>query len=190
VTSALALVSSAAAFAARRHVGQTRKGVAREPYLNHLAEVAFLLATTSESPEAELVASGWLHDTVEDTKTSREELAETFGERVAAIVMECTDDKSLPKDERKRLQVVETPHKSDDAKRVKLADKTSNLRDIASSPPDGWSVERCLAYVDWAQEVAASCRGLSSALDQAFDDAVADVRRAIAARGGSAAQEV
>jgi (p)ppGpp synthase/HD superfamily hydrolase len=178
----IALVSSAAAFAARRHVGQTRKGVAREPFLNHLAEVAWLLAATAEASDPELVAAGWLHDTIEDTKTSAEELADTFSERVASIVLECTDDKSLPKAERKRLQVIETPHKSEAAKRVKIADKTSNLRDIASSPPDGWPIERCFAYVDWAVEVAASCRGLAAGLDEAFDQAVTDARRAISAR--------
>jgi (p)ppGpp synthase/HD superfamily hydrolase len=112
----VALVTRAADFAARRHSGQVRKGAAREPYLNHLAEVAALLAETAEEPDAWLVAAGWLHDTVEDTETEREELAEHFGETIAALVAEVTDDKSLPKAERKRLQIETAPKKSPGAK--------------------------------------------------------------------------
>src|ERR1700687_5413068 len=101
----LRLVSEAADLAARRHSGMQRKGRGNEPYINHLAEVANLLATATEGTDAELVAAGWLHDAIEDTATTQEELAETFGERVAALVVEVTDDMTLPKNERRRRQV-------------------------------------------------------------------------------------
>src|ERR1700748_908339 len=100
----LRLVSEAAELAARRHDGMARKGRGNEPYINHLAEVANLLSTATDGADAELVAAGWLHDTVEDTETTREELAQKFSERVAALVVECTDDMNLPKAERRRLQ--------------------------------------------------------------------------------------
>src|SRR6266567_8802688 len=98
------LVSEAADLAAHRHNGMARKGRGNEPYINHLAEVANLLATATEGADAELVAAGWLHDTIEDTDTTREELAQKFGERVAALVVEVTDDMSLPKEERRQKQ--------------------------------------------------------------------------------------
>src|SRR5258708_24814553 len=102
---ALRLVSEAADLAALRHTGMARKGRGNEPYINHLAEVANLLATVTDGADAELVAAGWLHDTVEDTETTREELAQKFGGRVADLVAEVTDDMSLPKDQRRQKQI-------------------------------------------------------------------------------------
>src|SRR5437660_3060586 len=107
--SPIRLVSEAAELAAHRHSGMARKGRGNEPYINHLAEVANLLSTASDGADAELVAAGWLHDSIEDTETTREELARKFSERVASLVAECTDDMSLPKSERRRLQVVHAP---------------------------------------------------------------------------------
>jgi (p)ppGpp synthase/HD superfamily hydrolase len=173
------LVTEAAWFAASRHVGQTRKGEAAEPYINHLAEVAFLLASTTVEPDAYLVAAGWLHDTIEDTGATHHELEKLFGSFVADVVAEVSDDKLLPKDERKHLQVVNTPNKSREARLVKLADKISNLTAIAGSPPKHWDVDRCKAYVDWAEQVVQSCRGLNVELDRAFDAAAASARQAI-----------
>lgn len=173
----LKMVSLAADYAARQHVSQRRKGVAQEPYLNHLAEVAALLAATSTSPEWKLICAGWLHDTIEDTGTRREELAIMFGDEVAAIVVEVTDDKTLPKAQRKELQLRNTPHKSDAAKLIKLADKTSNLRSLASSPPEWWDRDRVLAYVAWAEQVVASCLPLNEVLAGHFQEAAEAVRR-------------
>src|ERR1700731_1125405 len=104
------LVSEAADLAARRHNGMARKGRGNEPYINHLAEVANLVSEATGGADAELVAAGWLHDPIEDTGTTREELADRFSARVAAIIAEVTDDMGLPKDERRRLQVVGAPH--------------------------------------------------------------------------------
>jgi (p)ppGpp synthase/HD superfamily hydrolase len=172
----IALVTRAADFAARRHATQTRKGVAREPYVNHLAEVAALLAETALQPDAGLVAAGWLHDTLEDTRTEREELASAFGEDVAALVAAVTDDKSLTKAERKRRQVETAPGKPPRAKALKIADKTSNLRSLALSPPDNWGRERILEYVDWAEQVVAGCRGVNPNLEALFDAAATEAR--------------
>src|SRR5438445_4826227 len=119
----LRLVSDAAEFAAHRHTGQQRKGRGDEPYINHLAEVANLLAAATDGADAELVAAGWLHDTIEDTGTTREELAQKFSERVAALVIEVTDDMTLTKSERRRLQVVCAQQKSPGSKLIKIADK-------------------------------------------------------------------
>jgi (p)ppGpp synthase/HD superfamily hydrolase len=175
----VALVTRAADFAARRHATQARKGAAREPYINHLAEVAALLAETAEEPDALLVAAGWLHDTVEDTTTEREELAERFGKEIAEVVAECTDDKSLPKAERKRLQIETAPHKSARAKALKIADKISNLRSLMVSPPDNWERDRLIDYVDWAEKVVAGCRGVNPRLDQLFDQTVSEARKTL-----------
>src|SRR6185295_6702969 len=109
---AIRLISEAAELAARRHNGMARKGRGNEPYINHLTEVANLLATAIDGADAELVAAGWLHDTIEDTDTTREELAEKFGERVAALVVEVTDDMTLPNDQRRQTQIEDAPKKS------------------------------------------------------------------------------
>src|ERR1700748_4322 len=123
----LRMVSEAAELAAHRHNGMARKGRGSEPYINHLAEVANLLSAATDGADAELVAAGWLHDTIEDTETTREELAQKFSERVASLVVECTDDMSLPKAERRRRQVIDASHKSAAAKLIKIADKISNI---------------------------------------------------------------
>jgi len=177
VTMMLAKVCCAADFAARRHASQRRKGAAAEPYLNHLAEVASLVAGSVREPEWMLICAAWLHDTLEDTDTKREEIVELFGEQVAAIVTEVTDDKSLAKAHRKELQVLNTPHKSNDAKLIKLADKTSNLRSLAASPPEWWDQARVLAYVDWAESVVQTCLPLNEALAREFCAAAAAARK-------------
>src|SRR5882672_5682350 len=122
----LRLVSEAADLAARRHSGKARKGRGDEPYINHLAEVANLLAAVTDGADAELVAAGWLHDAIEDTETTREELARTFSARVADLVVEVTDDMSLEKPVRRQKQIADAPHKSPGAKLIKIADKISN----------------------------------------------------------------
>jgi (p)ppGpp synthase/HD superfamily hydrolase len=166
----LVLVSRAADFAARRHVTTRRKGADKQPYVNHLAEVAMLLAESTDGTDPALVAAGWLHDTIEDTATSREDLAQQFGEDVAALVVHVTDDKTLPKAERKRLQIVHAPKIPGRARMIKIADKISNLRSLISSPPDDWERERLLDYLDWADQVVAGCRGVNEYLEKLYDE--------------------
>jgi guanosine-3',5'-bis(diphosphate) 3'-pyrophosphohydrolase len=146
-------VLKAAHFAAQKHAGQRRKGAAAEPYINHLLEVAELVASAVAEPDTNLVIAALLHDTVEDTGVTKEVLVETFGSDVADLVMEVTDDKSLPKAERKRLQIVHASQISVRAQVIKLADKVSNLRAIVSSPPADWSGERKREYFVWAKHV-------------------------------------
>ena len=181
-TSNILLVTLAADFAARRHINQRRKGAAREPYVNHLAEVANLLSEATDGADGTIVAAGFLHDTLEDTETEYEELSSLFGEDVARLVAEVTDDKSLPKAERKRLQVSNAAKKSEGARLIKIADKTSNLCALAASPPADWEHERVLEYIEWSEQVVANCRGLNVRLERAFDAAVIDARTAVAAR--------
>jgi guanosine-3',5'-bis(diphosphate) 3'-pyrophosphohydrolase len=175
----LRLVSEAAELAARRHNGMARKGRGNEPYINHLAEVANLLSAATDGADAELVAAGWLHDTIEDTETTREELAQKFSERVAALVVECTDDMSLPKPERRRLQVVNASHKSPSARLIKIADKISNIG--ARILPDPSAEERAdlVDYTNWAEQVVAGCRGSNSWLDDTFDKTIAKARSSL-----------
>ena len=174
------LVARALEFAARKHSAQRRKGLAAEPYVNHLAEVALLLAVACGGRDPELVAAGLLHDTLEDTRTEAAELEREFGAGVLALVREVSDDKSLPREERKRLEVERAGGRSARARMIKLADKTSNLRSLLASPPVGWSRRRRLEYFRWAAQVAERCRGVSLALEAAFDRAC---REGLAMRG-------
>jgi (p)ppGpp synthase/HD superfamily hydrolase len=171
-------ILKAASLAAQWHSQQRRKGAAGEPYVNHLLEVAALVAE-ADPGNTELAIAALLHDSIEDQKKMREEIAGLFGERVAALVIEVTDDKLLPKPERKRLQVETAAKKSRDAKLLKLADKTSNLRSVANSPPSHWSDERRREYVAWAERVAAGVMGVSPWLDRQFEDAKALALRSI-----------
>jgi GTP diphosphokinase / guanosine-3',5'-bis(diphosphate) 3'-diphosphatase len=166
------LISRAADFAARRHADQRRKGSSKEPYINHLSEVARRLAVATDGSDAPLVAAGWLHDTIEDTATSRDELTLEFGDDVASLVVEVTDDKALAKAERKRLQVVKTPMKSRRARMIKIADLTSNLRSL----PDDWERERIVDYFDWADKVMAGCRGINFELERNYDEVASSGR--------------
>jgi (p)ppGpp synthase/HD superfamily hydrolase len=154
-------------------VGQRRKGEAAEPVVNHLAEVADLVARATDGADADLIVAAVLHDTVEDTATTFEELAGRFGGRVASLVAEVTDDKTLPLSERKRLQVENAAHASHGAKVIKIADKTSNLRAMALSPPRNWSEARRAEYLNWGRQVVANCRGANRWLEAKFDDAAA-----------------
>jgi guanosine-3',5'-bis(diphosphate) 3'-pyrophosphohydrolase len=149
-----------------------RKGRGNEPYINHLAEVANLLSIATEGADAELVAAGWLHDSIEDTETTHSELAEKFGERVAALVVEVTDDMALPKHERRRRQVVEAPRKSPGAKLIKMADKISNIRARILPRPNQAERDDLIDYVAWAEQVVGGCRGVNTVLDRTFDETV------------------
>jgi guanosine-3',5'-bis(diphosphate) 3'-pyrophosphohydrolase len=165
------LFARALDFAARKHVHQRRKGELAEPYVNHLSDVARLLAEATKGEDIAVVIAGLLHDTIEDTETTFAELTKEFGPEVAELVSEVTDDKALPKAERKRLQVETAPHKSPRARMIKLADKTSNLHSMIASPPKDWSLERRRDYIDWADKVAAGCRGVNAYLEQEFERA-------------------
>ena len=172
-------VLKAADAAARWHVNQKRKGAAQEPYINHLLEVASLVADATDGKDPDLVIAALLHDAIEDQEVPREMIAEAFGEEVAALVEEVTDDKSLEKSERKRKQVEHASSKSGRAKIIKLADKTSNLRTISVSPSPEWSVRRRLEYVAWASEVASALKGANAFLEAEFDKAAASAQQSV-----------
>jgi len=157
-------------FAARKHSDQRRKGRAKEPYINHLTEVACLVAEATAGQDLVAVLGAILHDTIEDTNTMPTELAATFGDDVAKVVAEVTDDKRLPKHERKLLQIGSAARKSARARLIKIADKTSNLRSLIESPPEGWDRGRKRQYLEWAARVVQECRGASPWLEARFDE--------------------
>jgi (p)ppGpp synthase/HD superfamily hydrolase len=162
-------ILAAAKFAAEKHAAQKRKGAAAEPYINHLIEVAELVAGSSELLDTNLVMAGFLHDTIEDTGTTPEELQRAFGSDITALVVEMTDDKSLPKEVRKALQVENAPHKSPRAQVIKLADKISNLRSLLASPPANWNTERKRQYFEWARAVVNALSAPNPLLKAEFD---------------------
>ena len=173
------LVLKAADAAARWHVHQRRKGPTEEPYINHLVEVAMLVAEATGGMDTNLVIAALLHDAIEDCEVPRELIAETFGDDVASIVMEVTDDKSLPKAERKIIQIETASTKSPRAKVLKLADKISNLRALAADPPSDWSVKRRIEYVAFARKVAAGLRGVNESLEEQFEKAARAAERSL-----------
>jgi len=167
----LALLLRALAFAAHKHRDQRRKDAEASPYINHPIALAEVLAREGGISDLEVLAAALLHDTIEDTATTAEELRAQFGARIAGIVAEVTDDKDLPKEERKRLQIEHAPAISHGAKLVKLADKICNLRDVADRPPAQWGLERRQEYFEWAKQVIDGLRGAHRGLEEAFDAA-------------------
>jgi len=165
-------------YAATAHAGEQRKGLTDEPYVNHLTEVAALAAEATQGRDAALVIAAVLHDAVEKTGAQDADIRSRFGDEVADLVAELTEDKSLPEDERKRRQVEEMAGKSARAQILKIADKTSNLRGLAEGPPEEWPEGGLDAYVDWVVEVVDKARGVCPPLEAKFDSAVAQAREA------------
>jgi guanosine-3',5'-bis(diphosphate) 3'-pyrophosphohydrolase len=167
--SALSIVLRAAGFAARKHTEQRRKDVKASPYINHPLALAQILVDEGGVADPVVIAAALLHDTIEDTSTTYQEVAGEFGTAIADIVAEVTDTKWLKTAARKRLQIARASRSSERAKLVKLADKIANLRDLITSPPVGWSLQRRQAYFDWANQVVAGLRGASPKLERKFD---------------------
>jgi guanosine-3',5'-bis(diphosphate) 3'-pyrophosphohydrolase len=167
----IGIVIKAASFAADKHRKQRRKDADASPHMNHPIALADLLANQGGVSDPGVLCAALLHDTIEDTDTTPEELRAAFGDEIADVVLEVTDDKTLAKKLRKQLQIEHARHASPRAKLVKLADKICNLRDLAATPPADWSAQRKADYFDWAREVVAGLRGSHAELEALFDDA-------------------
>ncbi len=180
----LAFLMRAIKFAAEKHKKQKRKD-GQTPYINHPIEVMETLANSGDVSDVEILAAAVLHDTIEDTGTTADELRTAFGDRVAFIVQECTDDKSLPKFERKRLQEEHAAHLSDGARQLKICDKVSNMRDMVEAPPPDWSWERRSEYLNWCRRVFKGLQGVNPKLDDLFERRIAESRRLLDERNPS-----
>jgi len=167
----LSLLFKALSFSAEKHTKQRRKDIDKTPYINHPISLANILAQRWVIDENVLCAA-ILHDTIEDTETTVDELQEHFGEKITSIVLEVTDDKSLEKSLRKQKQVEHAASISHEAKLVKLADKIANITDIINTPPADWSTDRKKEYFDWAKAVVDNLRGAHQGLEKDFDELI------------------
>jgi guanosine-3',5'-bis(diphosphate) 3'-pyrophosphohydrolase len=166
-------------FAAEKHKNQRRKGADASPYINHLIQVAEILWTVGNVRDVSLLVASILHDTLEDTDATPEQIRTQFGEEVLALVIEVTDDRSLPQKERKQLQVETAPHKSPRAKLLKIADKISNVQDVITSPPRDWSLERKQEYLSWTERVVAGLRGVNENLERDYDELLSEGKQSL-----------
>ena len=171
----ISLLFKALAFSAKKHSNQKRKDIEESPYINHPIALANILAQRWVIDENVLCAA-ILHDTLEDTETTVDELKKHFGEKITSIVLEVSDDKSLDKKVRKQLQIDHAASLSREAKLVKLADKIANITDIINTPPVDWSKARKQEYFAWAKAVVDNLRGVHQGLEGEFDDLIADPR--------------
>ena len=176
VCSGTQILRRATGFAAWKHDGQLRKGEGNTPYVHHPIEVTAILAEVGEITDLDVLQAALLHDTIEDTETTAEELESLFTTRIRGLVLDVSDDKSLFKHERKALQIEHAPHLSVEAQTIKLADKISNVTDVAFATPIDWPAERQLEYFDWATRVVAGLRGCNAALEGWFDKQVKESR--------------
>ena len=165
-------------FAATKHRHQRRKDQQSSPYINNPIEEAETLAREGNVSSLPALQAALLHDTIEDTETAPEELEQLFGAEVRDLVMEVSDDKNLPKLERKKLQIQHAVHLSDHAKQIKMADKICNVSDILRAPPAEWSLERKLEYLNWSEAVVEGCRGVNATLERRYDQVLANTRQA------------
>ncbi len=175
----LNLIFKAILFAIDKHEGQIRKDAERSPYITHPLLVAQALLEIGDVQDLPTLIAAILHDTLEDTKTTEVEIRKAFGEEVLQIVLEVTDDKSLEKMVRKRLQVVHAPSISNKAKVIKLSDKLVNCRDILNSPPEDWPMERRREYIQWAADVVENLRNINTPLELAFDQILSDAEESL-----------
>jgi guanosine-3',5'-bis(diphosphate) 3'-pyrophosphohydrolase len=171
----ISLLFKALTFSAEKHSKQRRKDIDESPYINHPIALANILAQRWVIDENVLCAA-ILHDTLEDTETTVDELRKHFGEKITSIVLEVSDDKSLEKEVRKQMQIEHAASLSQEAKLVKLADKIANLTDIIKTPPAKWTKERKQEYFAWAKAVVDKLRGSHQGLEKDFDDLIADSR--------------
>ena len=169
-------------FASQKHENQRRKNSADTPYINHPIEVAEYLNRVGGVDDLDVLVAAILHDTIEDTETTEDEIYELFGETVRRLVMECTDNKQLAKADRKRLQIETAPKKSHGGKQIKLADKACNLKSILVDPPKAWSIERQREYFEWAAKVCNGLKGVNAALDHEIDKIINEGTAELAAR--------
>ena len=182
---AAGLILDTVYFAAEAHRGQRRKGSDASPYINHPIQVAHLIWDVGEVRSLAVLQAALLHDTIEDAgeidqrKAAKRRIEDRFGSIVCSLVLEVTDDKELPKEKRKQLQIEHAPNLSWQAKLIKLADKISNVKDIIENPPMGWDTQRKRDYVDWAEKVVAGLRGTNERLEKCFDELVAKARKEI-----------
>jgi guanosine-3',5'-bis(diphosphate) 3'-pyrophosphohydrolase len=158
-------VLEAAHFAAEKHTHQRRKNIEDIPYVNHLLEVVHLLSSVGNITDGDILSAALLHDTIEDTGTEKREIETVFGSRVLGYVLEVSDNKALPRAERKRLQVKHAHTLSEGATLIKLADRISNLRSIAAEAPKGWTVDRQEEYFRWSMEVFEQLPRVNEALE-------------------------
>jgi (p)ppGpp synthase/HD superfamily hydrolase len=173
------LILKAMRFAAEKHIDQRRKDSKSSPYINHPIQVAETLWTIGGIRDTAVLVASILHDTIEDTDTKPEEIREAFGEEVLALVLEVTDDKSLPKHVRKQTQVDTAPHKTRKARLLKLADKICNVQDILLTPPEDWSLERRQEYLLWTEKVVAGLRGANTELEHRYDELLVSGKRSL-----------
>ncbi len=172
----LSSIFTALQFCAEKHRNQRRKDAGSTPYINHPIELADLLWRIGKVRDTSVIVAALLHDIIEDTNTGPDEIASRFGEAVLSMVLEVSDDKSLPKADRKRLQIEHAAYLSEAAKLIKLADKICNVRDVADSPPKDWDSQRRREYLDWAEKVVDGIRGCNLPLEAFYDEIMRDGR--------------
>ncbi len=124
-------VETAELYAKDKHKGMTRKdGITT--YSSHLESVVSYLKSLGVTDE-DVLCSGWLHDAIEDTDTTFDDLYSRFGNKVAVLVSTLSKDRKLPKKERERQYVKQLKDAPLDAKIIKMCDISANLKDVTNS---------------------------------------------------------
>jgi guanosine-3',5'-bis(diphosphate) 3'-pyrophosphohydrolase len=169
-------IFAALLFAAEKHKTQRRKGRDKSPYINHPIAVAYYLTRYYDTVDVDIVIAAILHDTLEDTDTTPQEIEANFGPEVLLLVQEVTDDKNLPTEVRRNLQVKTIGAISPGAKLIRLADKISNITDLQKTPPADWDEKTSIDYLNWTEQVIGRIKGVNSKLEKLYDERLKSAR--------------
>jgi len=175
----ISLLLKSLRFSADKHRNQRRKDEQASPYINHPIEVVETMWRVGQVRYIPALAAAVLHDTIEDTSATPDEIRSLFGDEILELVLEVSDDKNLPRQTRKQLQIEHAPFITEAAKQIKLADKICNVYDLSHSPPKDWSSQRLKEYLDWSEKVVAGLRGANLALEVLFDEVLRDARNSL-----------
>lgn len=156
-------------YASIKHKGQIRKGRDRAAYINHPIAVANTIINVGKIEDENTIIAALLHDVIEDTDTTEQDISEAFNSEIAQIVLEVSDDKHLSIEERKALQIKNAPHLSDEAKIIRVADKICNIRDVIDFPPITWNKKRKIIYLNWTRNIVDQIRNTNISLETLFD---------------------
>ncbi|MFZ9848658.1 MAG: HD domain-containing protein [Flavobacteriales bacterium] len=168
----LQLLFKALNYSAEQHKAQRRKGMESVPYINHPIKVTNIITQFIPDASDDLICAAILHDVVEDTDATIDDIKNKFGDAIASIVQEVTDDKSISKAESRRKQIENAPKLSYNAKIIRVCDKISNVRDICGENIPDWDYKTKIEYLNWAEQVVYALDKFHEELQFAFKDEV------------------
>jgi len=167
-------VLGAAIFATEKHKSQVRSNEKKTPYIIHPIEVADLVMKIGHVYDKDVLITALLHDVMDDTQTTYEQITSLYGTKVSSYLEEMTSKQGLSLKEQKKQQIMQAFRQNPSVAIIKLSDKLSNLKTLATSPPPSWSRDRIDQYFQWAQTVIENLPESNQLLKKAVKNVISD----------------